>query len=189
MRRLILLRHAKSDRPAGVADLERPLNPRGREAAPRMGAYLAAEGLVPDHVVVSPARRTRETWDLVEGALGAIPHASVDAVYEAPASALHRVLRETPAEARSLLLVGHNPGLQDLALKLVRSGPREAMARLRTGFPTAALAVIDFEAAAWSEIGWGEGRLERFVTPKDLGDRDSGGQDSGGQDSGGDDAT
>jgi phosphohistidine phosphatase len=168
MLRLILLRHAKSDRPAGVVDLERPLNPRGRKAAPRMAAYLAEEGLVPERVLVSPARRTRETWDLAKDALGEIPQDSVEAIYEAPASALLRAVRNAPTDAATVLLIGHNPGIQDFAVKLAQGGSREAKARLRTQFPTAALAVIDFEAEAWSGIDWGGGRLERFVTPKDL---------------------
>ena len=66
MRRLILLRHAKSDRPPGIVDLDRPLNDRGKRAAPQMGAYLAAEGLIPEAVVVSPAKRTRETWEAIQ---------------------------------------------------------------------------------------------------------------------------
>ena len=168
MLRLILLRHAKSDRPAGVADLERPLNARGRKTAPRMGAYLAQEGLVPQRVLVSTAKRTEETWSLAKDELGDIPEERVDAIYEAPASALLQAVRDAPKSATAILLIGHNPGIQDFAVRLARGGSREAGARLRTRFPTAALAVIDFEAEAWSEIGWGSGRLERFITPKDL---------------------
>ena len=168
MLRLLLLRHAKSDRPPGVADLDRPLNPRGRRTAPLMARYLVGENLRPDHVAVSPARRTRETWEPVHAALGGPDAVLVPEIYEAPESALLSVIRAVPATARSLLMVGHNPGFQDVALDLVGSGPRAARGRLATGFPTGALAVIDFEVAAWSEVGPGLGRLERFVAPRDL---------------------
>ncbi|WP_132253565.1 SixA phosphatase family protein [Methylobacterium segetis] len=168
MRRLILLRHAKSDRPPGLRDLDRPLNPRGRQAAPLMGRYLADEELRPDLALVSPSARTQETWEAVAAALGAVRTETVRTIYEAPASALLAAIRSAPDEAGRVILVGHNPGMQDLAVKLVGRGDAAARNRLRTEFPTAAVAVIDFEAASWSEIGWGGGTLERFVRPKDL---------------------
>lgn len=168
MRRLLLLRHAKSDNPSGVADRDRPLNPRGLRAAPRMGAYLAAHGLRPDHVVVSPARRTQETWTHVHAALGGPDAQTVESIYEAPGRILLGVVRAAPAGAGSLLMIGHNPGLQDLALRLAGAGPEAARARLSAEFPTAALAVIAFDADDWASVAAGAGRLERFVAPKDL---------------------
>lgn len=168
MLRVLLLRHAKSDRPAGVADLDRPLNPRGRRTAPLMARYLAAENLRPDHAAVSPARRTRETWEPIHAALGGPDATLVPEIYEAPDAALLAVIRATPETARCLLMVGHNPGFQDVALDLVGAGPRAARGRLAAGFPTGALAVIDFDVAAWSEIGRERGILERFVAPRDL---------------------
>ncbi|GEP00712.1 SixA phosphatase family protein [Methylobacterium haplocladii] len=167
-RRLILLRHAKSAWPAGVADIDRPLNARGRAAAPRMGAYLAAEGLLPDHVMVSPARRTAETWDLVRGALPAIEAETVPMIYEASPSRILDAVRSAPDAARNLLVIGHNPGFQDLALLLARSGDATARQSLREKFPTAGLAVIDLPVAGWSGVGRGGGRLERYVTPRML---------------------
>lgn len=167
MRRLLLLRHAKSDRPPGVADLDRPLDARGREAAPRMGAYLASEGLQPDLALVSPSKRTRETWEAVAAALDAVPLEIVETIYEAPPKALLDAVRAGPDTAGTLILVGHNPGMEALADRLVGAGPRAARNRLAQGFPTAALAVIEFDVARWSEID-GDGRLERFVRPKDL---------------------
>ncbi|WP_375465023.1 histidine phosphatase family protein [uncultured Methylobacterium sp.] len=168
MRRLLLLRHAKSDRPAGVPDLDRPLNPRGRTAAPRMGAYLADEGLRPDFALVSPSLRTRETWEAVRAALGEIPSRIERTIYEAPAAALRDTIRAAPEAARTLLLIGHNPGIQDLAHALAARGSHAARDRLATQFPTAALAVIAFEVETWDAVGRGGGRLERFVRPKDL---------------------
>lgn len=165
--RLLLLRHAKADRPPGVSDLDRPLDARGRAAAPRMGAYLAAEGLRPDLALVSPSRRTRETWEAAAEALGVVPTQIVPAIYEAPPEALLDAVRAAPAEAGTLILVGHNPGIEALADMLVASGPRAARSRLAGGFPTAALAVITFAGEDWSAVGR-TGRLERFVRPKDL---------------------
>lgn len=167
MLRLLLLRHAKSDRPPGVADLDRPLNPRGRAAAPRMAAYLAQEGLVPGVALVSPALRTRQTFGPVSEALRDVSVRYERGLYEASASTILAAVRGVD-EPVCVLVVGHNPGLHDLATDLVGSGPREARVSLATQFPTAALAVIDFEASAWSGIAWGGGRLERYVRPRDL---------------------
>ncbi|GJD57282.1 SixA phosphatase family protein [Methylobacterium dankookense] len=168
MRRLLLLRHAKSEHPVGMADHDRPLNPRGQEAAPRMGAYIAEAGLRPDYVLVSSARRTLETWEGARAPLEGNPGESVDALYEAPAPRILEVVQGAPDNAGTLLVVGHNPGLQDFALAVVGHGKKADRKRLATQFPTAALAVIDFEAESWSAIDWGAGTLERFVKPKDI---------------------
>lgn len=168
MLRLMLLRHAKSGWPDGVADVDRPLARRGQEAAPRMGAYMAAEGLLPDLVLVSPARRARETLDLVARALGPVETRSEPRIYEASAERLLQVVREA-GTARGLLMVGHNPGFEDLARRLAGHGDRYAFARLAQKYPTAGLAVIDFAAEAWAEVAERSGRLDRFVTPAALG--------------------
>lgn len=171
MLRLLILRHAKSDRPPGVGDLERPLNPRGRAAAPRLAAYLADEGLRPDLALVSPSTRTRQTFEPVREAFGEVPARFERGLYEAPASALLAVIRAVAEPAERLLVVGHNPGLHDLADALAAEGSSPPRRLLAQEFPTAALAVIDFEAPSWSAIAWGGGRLERYLRPKDL-DRD-----------------
>ena len=115
MRRLILLRHAKSDwSEPGKADLGRPLNPRGREAAVLIGEYMMKHHLVPDRAVVSTAERTRETWSLVAGAFKQPPKGSFDArLYEAPPELLLDVIKETKPAIHTLLVIGHNPGLHD----------------------------------------------------------------------------
>lgn len=169
MRRLILLRHAKSDWPEGVRDEERPLAPRGRAAAPRIGADIARNGPVPARTVVSPARRTQETWDLVRGALGTVEAETDARIYDASAKTLLAVIRELPDAAETVLLVGHNPGVQDLARHLIGQGERADVARLSAKYPTAALAVLEFPVTRWSEAGPGGARLARYVTPKDLG--------------------
>ncbi|AWN49167.1 phosphoglycerate mutase [Methylobacterium terrae] len=167
MRRLILLRHAKSDWPDGASDVDRPLAPRGRDAAPKMAAYLAAEGLIPGRALVSPARRTQETWDLVKPALGAVPDETVPQIYEAPVSRLLDVVRAIPDDVATALMIGHNPGFQDLARLLGKPG--EARRALTKKYPTAAVAVIDLPVESWVEVEAGEGDVERFVTPKSLG--------------------
>lgn len=169
MRRLILLRHAKSDWPNGTSDHERPLAARGREAAPVIGAYLAREGLWPDQVLVSPARRTQETWALVAPALSTHPAVLSDPrIYEASPGTLFGVLREQPAQVHCLMMVGHNPGMESLAARLCGSGPAEARVAMAAKYPTGALAVIDLPVDRWEDVEPTTGRLDRFVTPRML---------------------
>lgn len=170
MRRLMLLRHAKSDwSEAGQNDIDRVLSARGRAAAPQMGEYMALQGLVPDLAVVSSAQRTRETWELIAPAYKAKPTATIEPrVYDASADALLRVIQKTDAGVHSLLVVGHNPAMEELADTLVVMGDPVSRDQMDEKFPTAALAVIDFPTDAWSEIEPGTGRLDRFVTPRSL---------------------
>jgi phosphohistidine phosphatase len=170
MLRLMLLRHAKSDWSArGLHDIDRPLNARGRGAAPRIGAYLATHDLVPDAVLVSPAARARETWTLVAQGLKAARKPKFDGrLYEAPPQVILAAVSEAPASAKVLLVIGHNPGMQSLALALIESGDPAARAQLSDKFPTAGLAVIDFAVARWSAIEPASGTVERFVTPRAL---------------------
>jgi phosphohistidine phosphatase len=169
MRRLILLRHAKSSRPAGVADIDRPLAQKGREAVSRIGAYLRDEGLFPDLALVSSSRRTRETWDGVRPALGEVEARFDSRIYDAPPERLLAVLREVAPDIRTLMVIGHNPGFEELARRLVGHGDRYALARMNEKFPTSAVAVIDFAVEDWREVDVRRGRLDRFVTPKSLG--------------------
>jgi phosphohistidine phosphatase len=170
MRRLMLLRHAKSDwSVGGQRDQDRALAARGREAAPLIGAYMAHHGLRPDKVLVSTARRARETWDLVAGAFGKdLDVVHDDRLYDSNPKALLIPVREAGTAAHSLLMVGHNPGIQELASLLMASGDLDARQRLLEKFPTAALAVIDFPIDSWSAIHPHSGRLDRFVTPRAL---------------------
>jgi phosphohistidine phosphatase len=168
MRRLMLLRHAKSDwsRP-GHSDHERELAARGRKAAPLMGRYMAEHAMIPDHAIVSTATRTRETWQLVADMLPKIPPVEFeDRIYEASPRDILAAIADAPAAARSLLVVGHNPGFQDTANLLVESGDKRLRKSLAEKFPTSALAVIDLDIDSWSEIRPGSGRLEAFVTPR-----------------------
>ncbi|BBF91830.1 SixA phosphatase family protein [Blastochloris tepida] len=169
MRRLMLLRHTKSDWPQGAADRGRPLNERGREVAPLMGAYLARHALLPDRILVSPSRRTLETWELASRPLSPACEPVIDErIYEASADLLLDMLRDQPETCHQLLVVGHNPGLQDLALRLVATGDADARRRLAEKYPTGGLTVIDFAVDDWSAVHPRSGRLDRFVVPKML---------------------
>lgn len=171
MRRLMLLRHAKSNWSTGVTDRERPLAARGREAAPLIGRYLAEELLLPDLVLVSPARRTAETWELVGPMLPERPGVHVEPrLYEAKPERLLEVVQDTEPDVRTLLMIGHNPGFEELAAKLAGHGDRYAAARMAKKYPTCGLAVIDFAIEDWRDAAPRAGRLDRFVTPASLGE-------------------
>jgi phosphohistidine phosphatase len=161
-RRLILLRHAKSSWTDPVlADHERPLNPRGRRAAARMGRYLREEGIVPDVVLCSSARRTRETLELL-GLDRPVDVAVEDELYGADADALLARLRRVGDAVASVLLIGHNPGTQELALVL--TGDDERL----DSFPTAALADLRLSAVTWADLRPGAATLQAFVLPRQL---------------------
>lgn len=171
MRRLLLLRHAKSNWPTGVIDRDRPLAVRGREAAPTMGRYLAEELLLPDLVLISPARRTVETWELVRPMLPAKPGKHLEPrIYESKVDRLLHVVKETEPHVRTLLMIGHNPGLEELAAMLVGHGDRYAAARMAKKFPTCGLAVLDFAIEDWRDVAARGARLDRFVTPASIGE-------------------
>jgi phosphohistidine phosphatase len=164
-RRLILLRHAKSAWP-DVPDVQRPLAPRGLRDAPKVGRWLRHAGVAPDRVVCSTARRTRETWKLVAHELAAKPPVAYDErLYDANSEELLDVVRETPAEVGILLLVGHNPGIQELTLALAGSGVGDAVERAREAFPTSALAVLSLPGE-WAATESGCARLIDLTVPR-----------------------
>jgi phosphohistidine phosphatase len=169
MRRLLLLRHAKSDHAPGMRDLDRVLNSRGREDAPRIGAYIARHGLHPDRVLCSTAVRARETWTLLAQAFDKAPAVVFEArLYEANPDTILDLLRATPAKVHTLIVVGHNPSLHQLANALIASGDVEARERLREKLPTSALVGIDLAIDDWAKLHPAAGRLDRFITPRLL---------------------
>lgn len=170
MRTLLLLRHAKSSwESTGVADVDRPLAPRGRQAAPAMARLMAERGWVPDLVLRSQAERVRETWQLMAPLLGPqIPCKILRSLYPGAPSRLLAALQKAAADVRTLLLIGHNPGVGSLAVSLCGAGPDKALEQMSAKFPTAGLAVIGFEVERWSDVGDRAGRLEAFVRPRDL---------------------
>lgn len=167
-RTLVLLRHAKSDWPEDVADHERPLADRGRRDAPAMGRWLREAGYRPDHVVCSTALRTRQTWELARDELDVDPTTEFEPrVYGATVRELLEVIGSAPASAGTLLVVGHNPGLEYLALTLAGDAPSDERDRMHRKFPTAAVAVFEW-SGDWDQAAAGTARLVRFVTPHDL---------------------
>jgi phosphohistidine phosphatase len=168
MRCVYLLRHAKSSwKDRSLADRDRPLAGRGKRAAKAVAGHIEAEGIRPDLVLCSPARRCRETLERVGAAFGDRVEARFeDALYGASEAELLTRLRALPPELDSVMIVGHNPGLEDLALALASEGAGRA--RMEEKYPTAALATIDLSANDWSAIERGSGELVAFVRPRDL---------------------
>jgi phosphohistidine phosphatase len=166
MLRLMLLRHGKTERAApGERDRDRKLTKRGRADVPAVGAYMAQHHLVPDLALVSPATRSQETWTLLSAAFANKPKVvSAERVYNASVADLMAVIGEG-RKARAVLVVGHNPGLHDLALELIASGDAQARERLNEKLPTSGLVLIDFPLDDWSHLHPQSGRIERFVSP------------------------
>jgi phosphohistidine phosphatase len=161
MRTLYLLRHAKSSwKDASLADFERPLKDRGRVAAEAMGRFLASKKAHLSMLISSPSIRTRQTVELVlrETSLGAEPQFD-QRIYEASLSILVQVVSEIPDDNKAAMLVGHNPGMEELLAFLTRESRH---------MPTCALARISLDSSGWKEVGRSSGKLEWFVTPKDL---------------------
>ena len=173
-RRLLLLRHAKSAWPEDVADHDRPLAGRGRRDAPAVGRWLSKSGFVPELVLCSTARRARETWQLAEEELSGKPRTTFERrVYGASPAELLDLARETSSGVRTMMIVGHEPTMGDLALELASSESGEALERVRNKFPTAAIAILGF-TGDWAGLSPGQARLDEFVTPADLPSRRSG---------------
>jgi len=170
MRRLLLLRHAKSSwEDPSLDDFDRPLAPRGERAAPAIADFMRSKKLIPDLVLCSSAVRARQTWHAVANKLGSGDNLrELKSLYLATPSRLLQTLRRAPQKAETVLVIGHNPGMEIFALRLTGKGPRNAMRQMAEKFPTAALAEIAFDVEKWSEIGEGRGVLKRFVRPKDL---------------------
>ena len=163
MRILYLLRHAKSSwKDASLADFERPLKGRGREAAEEIGLFLASKKVTVSALIVSSALRTRQTIDVVlrQTSLGVEPHFD-RRIYEASLATLVQIVSEISDDKQSAMLVGHNPGMEEILAFLTREARH---------MPTGALARINLECASWKEAGRGMGTLDWFVTPEDLPD-------------------
>jgi phosphohistidine phosphatase len=170
MKHLLLLRHAKSSwGESGLADHDRPLAPRGRRAAKLIAEHLRRERVVPALVLCSSARRTRETLERIAPALGEHVRVQIEReLYAAPEHGLLERVRAVEDGVESVMLIGHNPGVEQLALRLAASGA--SLAAVRRKYPTGALATLEF-AGRWRELGPGSAELTDFVTPKQLGRR------------------
>jgi phosphohistidine phosphatase len=171
LKTLTLLRHAKSGWNDPVArDFDRPLNPKGQRAAQLMGQHLRALGLAFDHVVASPAVRVVETIAEVGKGYGtSIDPAWDRRIYLASGVTLLDVVTALPDDADSVLLVGHNPGLEDLALMLVpQDGENPLRDQLETKYPTATVTELALDIDNWADAAVGSATLVRFIRPRDL---------------------
>ena len=169
-KRLILLRHAKSawDN-SSTADIDRPLSSRGRKAAPLIGAHLGRRGLIPGLVLCSSAKRTVETLDLVSAGWPSKPIVKkLKSLYLAMPREMLRKVQAVGTEAECVMLVGHNPGIADLASWLTGEGDAAQRANLARKFPTGAIAVIEFNVEDWRDADAETGRLVEFTTPKQI---------------------
>ena len=165
MLRLLLVRHAEAGAPASEGDPERRLTAQGRADAARMGAYFRTSNLVFDLALVSPALRARDTLDMILRELPQKPACELEtSLYNAGVDTLQYLLAQTAGSVKTLLIVGHNPGLGEFARFLVRGG-ESAVPRQ---FPSPCLTVIDFSCVDWSEAGAGAGQLDRFVNFSSL---------------------
>ena len=174
MIRLLLLRHAKAiPGTTKSGDHGRPLNERGKLDAPRMGIAMQHKRYLPDRVLCSTAKRTLETWEHVAPELDGKPEVTFsDELYLAPWKVIANMARAQPKASEVVLVIGHNPGLEECARALARK-PRaddehKRLDTLNDKFPTCALAVIDFDAEIWTEIASGAGVLTDFIRPRDL---------------------
>jgi phosphohistidine phosphatase len=170
---LALLRHAKSSWDAtDIEDFDRPLNERGRAAAPLMGEALKELNFVPDLILCSSAKRTRETLLLVAPNLKGAPAGGAEVVFDdqlyltSPETLFQR-LKAVPVGRKSVLMIGHNPGLHGLALMLAGTGDAKSLSKLEDKFPTGALAIFAFPQVAWRDLVPATGLLEAFLTPRD----------------------
>jgi phosphohistidine phosphatase len=170
---IYILRHAKSDRSdLALKDHDRPLNERGREAAPQMAAYFKSKRYKVDLVLCSTARRTVETYDLVKEALGGATVTFEESLYLAEQRQLVERLKWVEDDVKAVMIIGHNPGLEQLANGLCAS-PKDQDGeklhrRMREKFSTAALAVVKMPVKSWRDVKPGAGTLVDFMRPKDL---------------------
>jgi len=165
---LYLLRHAKSswDDPS-LADHDRPLAPRGKRDSKRIGTEVRRLDPTPELVLCSTSARTTETLKRLGDAVKGAEVSVEDEIYAASAGELLARLHAVPDEIGAVLVIGHNPGLQDLALLLAAGGVE--LDRLRAKYPTAALASLAIKRASWSELGPGDAELVGYVVPRELG--------------------
>lgn len=170
MKQLLLLRHAKSSwGDPGVDDHERALNRRGEKSADRMGAWLRAQRIAPDLVLCSTSRRTRQTLDALMPFHGATPPVELlPSLYLAGAPGILDRIRAAPDSVKCLLVIGHNPGFEQLAQSLAAEGEPDGLAKLAEKYPTGALADFRFTGTRWKTVGPGQGRLAAFIRPRDL---------------------
>ncbi len=172
MKRIYLLRHAKSSwSEDGQADYERGLAPRGLHAARQMSAHLRDRAVKPSVVLCSTARRARETLDLIMPGLTGKPGIRYeDSLYQAAASDIIARIKQLPEKTASVMIVGHNPGLQETVLELAGAGAPKRMRQIAEKFPTLALAELSTDIEHWRDLGPGAARLVDLTIPAEIED-------------------
>jgi phosphohistidine phosphatase len=167
LRRLVVLRHAKSAWPPGVPDHQRPLAPRGRRDAPAAGIALAEADCLPDLALCSTAVRARQTWELASAQWGTPPPVRLDPrLYAADVPELLEAVHEVSPEVETLLLIGHNPGLEELVLELAGDSLDDALDEVRVKFPTSAIAVLAWHGTTWQALAPGTALLTGVTVPR-----------------------
>lgn len=167
MRQLVLVRHAKAEQ--GRRDMDRRLTARGTRDSRALGSWLAARGVLPDHVIVSPAVRAAATWEAAAAQLPAPPPADTDdRVYANTVEDLLGLVRDVPASVRTLAVVGHNPSMQELAVQLAGDDTARGAADLAETYPTCAVAVFAVDGD-WADVGPSTASLSAFEVPRDDG--------------------
>lgn len=169
MKTIYLMRHAKSSwKDATLDDFDRPLNKRGRRAATLMGEHMVSNALEPAQILCSPSRRTRETLERLQGCIGeSIPTRFEKGIYLAEAPELLTRLRGLSDSLSSVMVIGHNPGLEQLA-HMFAGGGEGAGPRMNGKFPTGALAVLNADADTWEQVAPETTRIKAFICPRDL---------------------
>jgi phosphohistidine phosphatase len=170
VRTLLLLRHAKSSwTDSALADHDRPLASRGERAAALMAAHLRAEAIRPALVLCSSARRTRDTLAAVRASFDASTEIRIeDRLYGAGATEILSLLRAVDPALPSVMVIGHNPGLEDLGTALAGDGTETAVRQLRAKFPTGALAMLELRSSSWDQLAFGDAYLRSVVLPREL---------------------
>jgi len=171
MKTLFVMRHAKAERDSDTGrDFDRPLAKRGWHDAEAVGREMRVRGLAPDAVLASPARRAAETVTAFASGYGEIEPEFEPGIYNAPADRLIEIVRNAGDGAEHLLIVGHNPGFQELVLRLAGDDPGEHAGHIAVGFPTAAIAAVELTVGRWREIAERSGRIVDLILPRNLGD-------------------
>ncbi|MEM7687202.1 MAG: histidine phosphatase family protein [Pseudomonadota bacterium] len=170
MKKLILLRHAKSSwKDAQLSDHDRPLNKRGQQASPVIASWLMELEHAPDHVFCSTSVRTRETYAMMQDVMTALPAAEYSAeLYHAAPDTMLDLIRTAPKDAECVMLVGHQPGLGAMTRVLSRERATRRCERAFQHFPTAAAAVLEFDVEDWGQVDYAMAKFVDFAMPREL---------------------
>lgn len=169
MKQLLLMRHGKAKR-GEIIDFERPLMKRGKRDVSRVGIWLRRKTIIPDLVLCSPSQRTFETWNVLQRQLSSVAEPRLlKSLYGAGSEELLSCIRAVSAEVHTLMVIGHNPGLQELVYRLAGPGSTLRVAKaIAAKFPTAAVAIFEAEIHAWRELGESTARIVRIVHPAEI---------------------